>query len=856
MIDLKPYEQPMPVGVRLPEIEVEDRYYEMLDISKDTSNFDLLRSLCLKGVKERGIDKFENKKDYYDRVKMELEVLQELGFIDYILLNWDVLNFCHENSIPTGPGRGSAAGSLVLYLINVTDVDPIRYGLFFERFVSKSRAKKTIVDGITYLDGSLLCDVDNDISYDRRQEVIEYIERKHKGRTCKILTLNTLSSKLCVKECGKIVAEMSEDEVNEISSTIPKHFGKVAKLNVAIEESEKFKKWSKDNAHIFKIAKRLEGLNKNTGVHPSGIAISFYDIEEVMPMQLTNDGHWVSGYDMNDVAELMVKFDILGLRTLSVVYDTCQQLGISFKDIDVESKKIYENFQNIEAPKGLFQIEADTNFKVCKKIAPRSLEQLSAVVAIARPGALDYLDVYSTYVETGEFQSVNAFFDDVLSYTGGIPLYQEQLMKMAVKVGFTLDESEQLRRIVGKKKVDQMPKWKGMIEEKIKENKLDPAIGEVLWKVAEDSANYSFNKSHSLSYGILAAMTAYLKFNHPQEFFLSLLKMTKHEPDSHAEIALINQELIQFNMELLPPDLSKSDINFAIEGRNIRFGMNSVKGVSEKTLEALVDFRKSQKSAQNKYDVFLSAKQAGLNIGVLSGLIQGGMMDSFCQVRGGVADRCRLVLEAQSWNILTEREKRNFITLGEKFNYDILNSIAAAVQEEMVADDSKPLIKPTRFNTFKKKYTKYREIYDKNKEHLKFANWFFERKFLGYSYSNTVKEVFADSGNMTDSLELKSVDKNDRIKFVGVVSDSVSRKSANGNKYIRLELQDDYGRVNFLLVNSRRAAKVDQYLERGGRVPKEEEIVFVVGSKGDDIIFGDSISILDEKIYTKLSEIK
>lgn len=846
----------MPVGVRLPEIEVDRRVYYQLDLDPQSSNYDLLRALCLRGVKERGIDKLDNKQEYYDRVKMELSVLSELGFVDYILLNWDILNFCHYNEIPTGPGRGSAAGSLVLYLLRVTNVDPIKYDLFFERFVSKSRAKKTVVDGITYLDGSLLADVDNDISYDRRQEVIQYIEEKHKGRTCKILTLNTLSSKLCVKECGKIVGELSEDEVNVISNHIPKQFGKVSKLDKAYEESDKFKEFADKNPKIFKVAKKLEGLNKNTGVHPSGIAISFYNVQEIMPMQKTNDGHLISAYDMNDVASLMVKFDILGLRTLSVVHDTCQQLGIKIEDIDVELPEIYENFKNIEAPKGLFQIEADTNFKVCKKVAPRNLEDLSAVVAIARPGALDYLDVYSDYTSSGQFQSVNEFFDDILSYTGGIPLYQEQLMKMAVKVGFTLDEAEQLRRIVGKKKVDQMPAWKAKIEQKIAQNNLDKEVGEVLWKVAEDSANYSFNKSHSISYAILAAITTYLKFKHPQEFFLSLLKMTKHEPDSHAEISLINQELCLFNMKLLPPDLSKSDINFNIENRNIRFGVNSVKGVSEKTLESLVDFRKAQESTQNKYDIFLTAKQCGINIGVLSGLIQGGMMDSFCQKANSAPNRCRLVLEAQSFNILTDREKRNVVQLGEKYDFDVLNTLHQMMKDSLVADDGKPIMKPSRFETFKKKYSGYKEIYEKNKEHLEFANWFFERKYLGYSHSTEIKKVFQNSDNLYNSLELKSIPNNDRVKFVGVVLDCVSRTSRNGNKYMRVEVQDDFGKVNFMLTNNRRSATLDLYLNNGGKKPKEGEIVFVYGSKGDDIIFGEKLTILDEKIYTKLSEVK
>jgi hypothetical protein len=197
---------------------------------------------------------------------------------------------------------------------------------------------------------------------------------------------------------------------------------------------------------------------------------------------------------MNYVAELMVKFDVLGLRTLTVVSEVCKRLNIEMTSIDPEDPFIYENLQGLRTPQGLFQIEAETNFKVCRKVQPKSLEQLSAVVAIARPGALDFADQYATYSASGVFQLVHDFFKDELSYTGGIPLYQEQLMKMAVRLGFTLDESEQLRRIVGKKKVDQMPAWQGKIRQKVSEQNLDPAIGDVLWKVAEDSANYSFNK--------------------------------------------------------------------------------------------------------------------------------------------------------------------------------------------------------------------------------------------------------------------------------------------------------------------------------------------------------------------------
>jgi DNA polymerase III subunit alpha len=844
------YQQPTLPGVKLPQIIIEQKYYDALGIPNTSSNYQFLRKLCHKGVLEKGIDKKDNAQIYYERVKTELSLFEELGFIDYVLLNWDILKFCHENGIPTGPGRGSAAGSLVLYLIGVTKVDPIQYELYFERFVSKSRAKKIVVDGETYLDGSLLADVDNDIAYERRQEVIKFIEEKYSGKTCKILTLNTLSSKLCVKECGKLVGELPESAVNEISDLIPKKFGKVASLKNACEESDKFKEWASDNKKIFEIAQKLEGLIKNTGVHPSGIAISHYNLEEIMPLQTTGDGDLVSGYDMNDVASLCVKFDILGLRTLSVIHDVCKQINFDITTLDLQSKDIYDHLQNLQTPQGLFQIEADTNFKVAQKVRPKSLEELSAVVAIARPGALDFLDRYAQYVNTGDFQSVHPFFDDILQYTGGIPLYQEQLMRMAVKVGFTLDESEQLRRIVGKKKVDQMSAWQDKIKEKIQQNNLDPVIGEVLWKVAEDSANYSFNKSHSISYAILAAWTLYLKFKHPQNFFLSLLKMTQFEPDSYAEINKITQELAYFDIKLLAPDLTKSKADFSIEKKDIRYGLNSIKGISDNTMSALMEFCHAE--LKNKYDVFTVAKQVGLNIGALSALIQAGALNSFSE------DRCRMVLEAQSFNILTDREKRLFSSLGEKYNYDILKSIHDCVKNKQVGDDNKPIMSEKRFQTFKQKYAGYREIYDKNSKYPKFANWYFETKLLGYSYSQIIKDIFSEQSaeRYVNCMTFNALDINENVRMVGVIKDCYRKKSTNGNKYAKLEIADETGKIKAMLLDSRQKLRLTEYLENGNKLPKEENIVIVTGKKGEDILFIDKLAILDEKIYMKLSEIK
>jgi DNA polymerase III alpha subunit len=422
-------------------------------------------------------------------------------------------------------------------------------------------------------------------------------------------------------------------------------------------------------------------------------------------------------------------------------------------------------------------------------------------------------------------------------------------MKMAVKVGFSLDEAEQLRRIVGKKKVDQMPAWKAKIEKKISDQNLDRAIGEVLWSVAEDSANYSFNKSHSISYAYLAALTIYLKFKYPQEFFLSLLKYSQYEPSPHEEIAKISQELPQFDITLLSPDLNKSDIDFKIEGKNIRYGLNSIKGVSEKVLEALLEFRED--SFGNKYEVFISAKQAGLNIGTLSALIQAGLLDSFVE-----KSRSRLVLEAQTFNILTDREKRNFIALGDKYNFDILESIHDVKKSDSVGDDNRKMFTEKRFQTFKKKFQPYKDIYSMNIEHIKYANWFFEEKLLGYSYSHNVREVFNHGEDFSSAMDIKDMEQRRNVKFVGILTDILRRTSRNGNKYARFVLQDEGGVVDGLFLDSARDARLTNYLDSGKKLPQKGDIVIIHGSVGDDVVFIDKVFPLKDKIYMKLSDVK
>ena len=272
--------------------------------------------------------------------------------------------------------------------------------------------------------------------------------------------------------------------------------------------------------------------------------------------------------------------------------------------------------------------------------------------------------------------------------------------------------------------------------------------------------------------------------------------------------------------------------------------------MSVKNLYNPNDFRDTQNS--NKYDIFLSAKQAGLNIGVLSALVQAGALSE-----DSTLSRPRLVLEAQAFNLLTDREKRNFISLGEKFNFDILESIHSAKKDALLADDGKPLMKESRFVTFKKKYDKYKKIYEQNIQYENFANWYFEKKLLGYSYSCRLKDVFQnESNNIKDSLYYNAMDSGEKAKFIGVVEDSFRKTSSNGNQYIKVLLSDEFGNMPAIMVDSRRQRTCSDYLENGGKIPDKSNILVIVGRKAEDVLFVDSMSIVDEKICMKLSDLK
>jgi DNA polymerase III alpha subunit len=605
------------------------------------------------------------------------------------------------------------------------------------------------------------------------------------------------------------------------------------------------KEWCNANPRVYTNVLKIKDLIKNKGVHPSGILISHDELDECCPTELSSDKDIVSGYDMNWVSLFTVKLDALGLRGVSVVDDICKMLKIQVEDIDLNHPSIYENLQNLKYPHGLFQIEADLGFKTTQKVQPHNFNELSAILALARPGASQFIDRYAGFTNGQDYEKVHPFFDDILKETGSLCLYQEQAMQMANKIGFSLDESEQIRRCISKKKIDEIKLWEDKIKHKIDENKLDSKIGDVFWKILNDSSGYQFNKSHSYSYAALTAITVYLKFNYPTEFYLSLLKMSQHEPDPISEIAKIHKEMIHIGICLLPPSLAKSNMDFSVEGSDIRFGLSSIKGIAGKTIEKLNDFKREH---ANKFELFESSKEAGLDIGVLSALIQAGTLDGFGKTR------THLVYEAQLWNLLKPREKQKSLELGKEYNF-YLPTLIKALNTTIKDEKGKSFIKDSRFETIKKNSAKYKLIYQQNKICESFANWWYEKRLLGYAIYTTLREIFMDKkSSLIPVTQVLDLEEGRYCDFIGFIEEEPkSGLSKNKNKYSKMVISDETGSIKVMIFSD----SLDKCKDTNGKMPSEEDIVIVKGKKmGKDTIFANEIAIQQNQIYTKLSDLK
>ncbi len=486
------YNFPLLGLVRLPEVNIPDKDKVQLGLSKDSSNCDYLCALTYKNFQEKKHKLNPEKlKEYEERMKYELDIFEELGFTDYILLVYLVINKLREIGGFVDFGRGSNAGSFVSGLLGTTGVlDVIDKGLLFERFVSRVRSKKQIINGITYIQGDLAPDCDLNMG-DKRPEILEWLKTLYNGKICKISAFSSLTGKILVKDVYKTVNEINEDEAKRIADLLEKHSGVITDIEEMGEKNEDFKEWTNSVPKTFQCALELRDLLRQSTSHPSGYFISYNNLDGNIPLELNKDKEVTIAYDMVGASKLSIKLDLLGLTLNKILTEFFNDIPEKVEDIELENNPIvYDNLQGDFLPYGLYQISADCAYRVTKKIKPKNILELSDVNAIGRPGALDYLD---KYVENKN-KSPHKIFDNIIKDNRNLFLYQEDLMRAIVAIGFSLDDAEIVRKIVGKKLRKEFPAWQQKIKDKVKENNLPPEVADIVWKVLIESSGYSFNK--------------------------------------------------------------------------------------------------------------------------------------------------------------------------------------------------------------------------------------------------------------------------------------------------------------------------------------------------------------------------
>ncbi|RMD85437.1 MAG: DNA polymerase III subunit alpha [Candidatus Dadabacteria bacterium] len=580
----------------------------------------LARRLAIRRQREPDLDE----EVYRARLEEELRTIIDMDFAGYFLIVADFVGYAREQGIPVGPGRGSAAGSLVSYALGITDIDPIRYNLLFERFLNPER--------IT------MPDIDVDFCFERRDEVLDYVRRKYgHDRVANIITFNVLKGKQAIRDVGRAL-DFSFAETDRICKLYPAaKQGKDYSLAEALELEPRLRELrdSGDRERkLFEYALKLEGLTRHVSKHAAGIVISDKPLIEQVPLFVDKDGTVVTQFAGPDIEAIgLIKFDFLGLKTLTQIADTLklieEQRGekVDLSNLPLDDPAVYRLLSRADTI-GVFQMESGGMRKLLTRIRPSCFEDLIAVLALFRPGPLDS-GMAEQYVKRKNGEEVVRYPDEalrsILAETYGVIVYQEQVMQIAqVYAGYTLGEADILRRAMGKKKREVMEVERARFIERAVERGHARAVAEQIFQQIETFAAYGFNKSHSAAYALVSYQTAYLKAHYPTEFFAALLS---HEMDDTDKVYKNLADCRQHGIRVLPPDVNHSRAEFTVCPEGIRFGLGAVKGVGEKAIEAIVEARR-EGPFRSLADFCLRVDSAHLNRRMIEGLIKAGAFDS------------------------------------------------------------------------------------------------------------------------------------------------------------------------------------------------------------------------------------
>jgi DNA polymerase-3 subunit alpha len=641
------------------ELDFDHTFFPAFTPPEGYSQEEYLYKLCCEGLKRiYGIEvpekpKTSREKELVDRIKFEIGVIKKTGYVGYFLVVWDFVNFAKNHNIPVGPGRGSGAGSLVAYCLGITGIDPLRYGLFFERFLNPDRVSPP--------------DFDIDFCQFRRGEVVEYVKEKYgRENVAQIITFGMLGAKTVIRDVGRVL-EVPLSYCDKLAKLVPGD-PKIT-LEKALKESPELEEEVKHNENakkIIKHAKVIEGLLRNAGVHAAGVVIGDRPLVEHLPLAKDKEGEIVTQFSKDYVESLgLLKADFLGLKTLSVIDETLKlikqfkNIVIDIDNIPLDDKATFELLKKGNTI-GVFQLESKGMRELAKNIALNSVEDLMDMIALYRPGPMQFIDDFIE-CKTGRRKIVypHPKLEPILSKTYGFFVYQEQVQQAAqVLAGFTLSEGDILRRAMGKKKPEEMAKQKEkFIEGCHKVSALSKEKAEELFNVIAKFAEYGFNKSHSAGYAILAYQTAYLKTHFPQEFMAALISS---EIGDYDHMPVLIGEAYSLGIKVLPPDINKSDVRFMPEGDAIRYGFAGIKNIGAGTAIELVKERKNNGEYKDVLD-FCSRNENTLNKKIMETLVRCGAFDSSGEHRAQLFNSVDNIMKTASFKNKIRKEAQNFL---------------------------------------------------------------------------------------------------------------------------------------------------------------------------------------------------
>jgi DNA polymerase III subunit alpha len=559
--------------------------------------------------------------DYEQRLERELAIIQQMKFPGYFLIVWDFIRYAKEHDIPVGPGRGSAAGSLVSYALGITDLDPLQHELLFERFLNPERVS--------------MPDIDIDFCMNRRGEVINYVTQKYgRDNVAQIITFGTMAAKAAIKDVGRAM-DIPYSDVDRIAKMIPTQLN--ITLDKAIEDSAQLREAMEKDGQIRELiqtAKKLEGMVRNSGVHAAGVVISPKPLTELVPLHKTKNDEIVTAFDMVAIEKLgLLKMDFLGLTTLTILTDAVKLIAqtrgipITLENLPLDDAETYQKVFHKGLTSGVFQFESHGMRDVLRRYQPNSIEHLTALNALYRPGPMAMID---DFIERKQGRRKIEYelpeLKEILEETLGVFVYQEQVMQAANKLaGYSLGEADLLRRAMGKKKPEEMAAQRQRFVEGAAQRKFPPKKIEKIFDLMAQFAGYGFNKSHSAAYALLAYHTAYLKTHYPVEFMAALLTSVTGSTD---DVVKYINECREMGIAVEAPDINVSDANFTPHGEAIRFGLAAVKNVGGNAIESIVIARKQLGRFKSIYEFCENVDLRLLNKRVLESLIKSGAMDS------------------------------------------------------------------------------------------------------------------------------------------------------------------------------------------------------------------------------------